>query len=117
MVHERSPNCAEGATPTTLFTVFAHNRHNPDQEHNTVILSCQPPTTNSLPDGPTRLRILEMAKEAIALEHNEALAQKDIMIETHPHLLGDNGTKAIAQRLALRIQDPNPPGAEECCLM
>jgi hypothetical protein len=24
---------------------------------------------------------------------------------------------AIAERLALRIQDPNPPGAEECCIM
>jgi hypothetical protein len=24
---------------------------------------------------------------------------------------------AIAQRLAVRIQDPNPPGAEECCVM
>ena len=24
---------------------------------------------------------------------------------------------AIAERLALRVQDPNPPGAEECAIM
>lgn len=29
----------------------------------------------------------------------------------------DLTANAIAQRLALRIRDPNPPGAEECCVM
>ena len=42
---------------------------------------------------------------------------KDTVSTTFISPMPDLTAKAIAQRLALRIQDPNPPGAEECCIM
>ena len=78
----KSPNCANGATPTTMFTYIAHDKKHLDHQFHSFMLSCQT-THMEEPDKETLKNMKSIATDALAQQYNQTASEVDVEIEAN----------------------------------
>lgn len=102
----KSPNCAHGATPTTMFTYIAHDKKHLDHQFHSFMLSCQT-THMEEPDKETLKNMQSIATDALAHKYNESASEINVEIEANGITLGSASTKDSASELARRRMASN----------
>jgi len=95
LLEYKSSNCKVGDTPTSLFTYFATNKHDLQDEYQATMLSCQS-TNLDTPDEETRKRMKVTAQAHFQQDFEHRVEESDIDIDAHGIALGNQGRKKKA---------------------
>lgn len=101
----KSPNCAHGATPTTMFTYIAHDKKHMDHQFHSFMLSCQTAHVEE-PDKVTLQNMQSIATDAMAHQYNKPASEINVEIEANGVALGSS-TKDSASEISRRRMASN----------